>query len=220
MSGGALIAILADELVMDPNAVLGPVDPQLGSAQSAFPAASIVRALAQPNPNRDDQTLILGDVAEKALHQVRMTVKRLLLEHMPRPMPSGSPRSSPRASGHTTTRSTSPGSASSGLRSQRTCPVRSTTSWISSRRRASADRAWSSSRSRTPPRRLRCVLGAIAPQVSRASPFVPVRASTERNATAHRSPRRPRSRSRRRSGPRRVPQRRSAVRLRRPQRIP
>jgi ClpP class serine protease len=81
MSGGALLAISADELVMDPNAVLGPVDPQLGSAQSAFPAASIVRALAQPNPNRDDQTLILGDVAEKALRQVKATVKRLLLEH-------------------------------------------------------------------------------------------------------------------------------------------
>jgi ClpP class serine protease len=81
MSGGALLAISADELVMDPNAVLGPVDPQLGSAQSAFPAASIVRALAQPNPNRDDQTLILGDVAEKALRQVKGTVKKLLLEH-------------------------------------------------------------------------------------------------------------------------------------------
>src|SRR5882672_2064892 len=35
MSGGALLAISADELVMDPNAVLGPVDPQLGNAQSA-----------------------------------------------------------------------------------------------------------------------------------------------------------------------------------------
>jgi ClpP class serine protease len=81
MSGGALLAISADELVMDPNAVLGPVDPQLGNQQAAFPAASIVRALAQPNPNRDDQTLILGDVAEKALRQVRTTVKKLLLEH-------------------------------------------------------------------------------------------------------------------------------------------
>jgi ClpP class serine protease len=85
MSGGALLAISADELVMDPNAVLGPVDPQLGSPQSAFPAASIVRALQQPNQNRDDQTLILGDLAEKALRQVKGTVKRLLLEHYPEP---------------------------------------------------------------------------------------------------------------------------------------
>lgn len=81
MSGGALIALAADMIVMDPNAVLGPVDPQLGTQQAAFPAASILKALAQPNPNRDDQTLILGDVAEKALRQVRETLKRLLLEH-------------------------------------------------------------------------------------------------------------------------------------------
>jgi ClpP class serine protease len=81
MSGGALIALAADEIVMDPNAVLGPVDPQLGTQQAAFPAASIVRALAQPNPNRDDHILILGDVAEKALRQVKATVKHLLLEH-------------------------------------------------------------------------------------------------------------------------------------------
>lgn len=30
MSGGTLIALCADEIVMDPNAVLGPVDPQIG----------------------------------------------------------------------------------------------------------------------------------------------------------------------------------------------
>jgi ClpP class serine protease len=81
MSGGALIALAGDDIVMDPNAVLGPVDPQLGSQQAAFPAASILKALAQPNPNRDDQTLILGDLAEKALRQVKGTLKRLLLEH-------------------------------------------------------------------------------------------------------------------------------------------
>ena len=81
MSGGALIALAGDEIVMDPNAVLGPVDPQLGGQQAAYPAASILKALAQLNPNRDDQTLILGDLAEKALRQVKATVKRLLLEH-------------------------------------------------------------------------------------------------------------------------------------------
>jgi ClpP class serine protease len=81
MSGGTLIALAADEIVMDPNAVLGPVDPQLGMGQGSVAAASILRALAQPNPNRDDQTLILGDVAEKALRQVKATVKQLLLDH-------------------------------------------------------------------------------------------------------------------------------------------
>ncbi|MDR7418886.1 MAG: ATP-dependent Clp protease proteolytic subunit [Armatimonadota bacterium] len=82
MSGGTLIALAADQIIMDPDAVLGPVDPQLGSQQGGYyPAASILKALEQPNPNRDDQTLILGDVARKALAQVRSTVRGLLLEH-------------------------------------------------------------------------------------------------------------------------------------------
>ncbi len=81
MSGGTLVALAADEIVMDPNAVLGPVDPQLGTAQSSFAAASVLKALAQPNPNRDDTTLILGDLAEKALRQVHETARKLLLEH-------------------------------------------------------------------------------------------------------------------------------------------
>lgn len=76
MSGGTLVALAADEIVMDPNAVLGPVDPQLGY----FPAVSILKALQEPNPNRDDQTLILGDVAKKAIDQVYNAVYSLLLE--------------------------------------------------------------------------------------------------------------------------------------------
>jgi ClpP class serine protease len=82
MSGGTLVALAADEIVMDADAVLGPVDPQLGSPQSGYyPAASILKALEQPNPNRDDQTIILGDVAKKAINQVYETVRNLLLEH-------------------------------------------------------------------------------------------------------------------------------------------
>ena len=82
MSGGTLVALAADEIAMDPDAVLGPVDPQLGSPQGGYyPAASVLKALEQPNPNRDDQTLILGDVARKAIDQVHQTVYRLLLEH-------------------------------------------------------------------------------------------------------------------------------------------
>jgi ClpP class serine protease len=81
MSGGTLIALAADEIVIDPDAVLGPVDPQLGSQQGYYPAASILKALEQPNPNRDDHTLILGDVARKAIAQVHEAVRTLLLEH-------------------------------------------------------------------------------------------------------------------------------------------
>lgn len=81
MSDGTLIALAADEIVMDPNAVLGPVDPQLGGAQGGYsPAASVLKALETPNPNRNDETLIMGDVARKAIDQVNRTVQGLLLE--------------------------------------------------------------------------------------------------------------------------------------------
>ena len=76
----ATIGLAADEIVMDENAVLGPVDPQLGQ----YPAASIVKVLEKkPLSEIDDQTLILADVAEKALRQVKTTVKNLLKKHMP-----------------------------------------------------------------------------------------------------------------------------------------
>lgn len=79
MSGGTLIALAADEILMDPNAVLGPVDPQISSGwQSQLPAASILTALKEPNPNRDDQTLILGDIAKKAIRQVNAVIFNLL----------------------------------------------------------------------------------------------------------------------------------------------
>lgn len=83
MSGGTLIALAADEIVMDPNAVLGPVDPQLATGQGYLPAASVLKALEQPNPNRDDQTLILGDIARKAIQQVYETVYALLRDKLP-----------------------------------------------------------------------------------------------------------------------------------------
>jgi len=79
MSGGTLIALAADQIVMDENAVLGPVDPQLGQ----YPAASILRAVAQKDVNEvDDQTLILADVAQKAIQQVKRTVVEIVGERM------------------------------------------------------------------------------------------------------------------------------------------
>ncbi len=80
MSGGTLIALAADEIVMCPHAVLGPVDPQLGSR----PAASILRVLSRKQPaDMDDETLILADIAEKAVGQVCQAVQELLSDKMP-----------------------------------------------------------------------------------------------------------------------------------------
>ncbi|HEB74100.1 MAG TPA: hypothetical protein ENJ03_02640 [Candidatus Desulfofervidus auxilii] len=75
MSGGTLIALAADEIVMDRHAVLGPVDPQLGQ----YPAASILKVLEKKDINKiDDQTLIMADISFKALNQVKNCVKTIL----------------------------------------------------------------------------------------------------------------------------------------------
>ena len=79
MSGGTLIALAADEIIMDPHAVLGPVDPQLMN----LPAPSIINAVKKKDPNEvEDQTLIMADIAEKAINQVREFVYELLKDRM------------------------------------------------------------------------------------------------------------------------------------------
>jgi len=80
MSGGTLIALAADEIVMCEDAVLGPVDPQLGER----PAASILKAVRQkPIAEVNDETLILADQAEKALNQMEYEVGELLAQNYP-----------------------------------------------------------------------------------------------------------------------------------------
>jgi len=80
MSGGTLVALAADEIVMDPSAVLGPVDPQLGQRA----AASLVRVVeAKGIKECDDETLIQADQARMALKQVGDTVRELLEDKIP-----------------------------------------------------------------------------------------------------------------------------------------
>jgi ClpP class serine protease len=78
MSGGTMIALAADEIVVDAHASLGPVDPQLGQ----YPAASLVAVSERPG-DHDDQTLLMADVGRKAIAQVEGFTERLLGRHMP-----------------------------------------------------------------------------------------------------------------------------------------
>jgi ClpP class serine protease len=81
MSGGTLIALAADEIVMDSNAVLGPVDPQIGD----MPAASIVKILEFKKPSQiGDEMLVLIDMAAKARVQVASFVASILLKRLPK----------------------------------------------------------------------------------------------------------------------------------------
>lgn len=82
MSGGTMLALAADEIVMDANAVLGPVDPQLGNTA----ASSVLKVLEQKSISEiDDQTLIMGDLAQKAMQQVQKFVRTLLEDDVPEP---------------------------------------------------------------------------------------------------------------------------------------
>lgn len=62
---------------MGEHAVLGPVDPELGQ----YPAASLLKVMdRKPVAEIDDQTIILGDVARKAICQVEQFVREPLSE--------------------------------------------------------------------------------------------------------------------------------------------
>ncbi len=78
MSGGTMLALTANEIVMAPHAVLGPLDPQLGQ----HPAASILRAVEMKqakDKDIDDETLIMADIAGKAIVQLRAFIEGILI---------------------------------------------------------------------------------------------------------------------------------------------
>jgi ClpP class serine protease len=80
MSGGTLIALAADEIVMGKHAVLGPVDPQIGE----YPAASLQRLIeTKPVKEIDDRTWILADIGKKAINQLRQQVLTLIGDKYP-----------------------------------------------------------------------------------------------------------------------------------------
>jgi ClpP class serine protease len=79
MSGGTLIALAADEIVLGEFSVLGPIDPQI----AGFPAASIVKARDLKSIDSVfDLTVVLADMGEKALAQVKRGAVELLTPRM------------------------------------------------------------------------------------------------------------------------------------------
>ncbi len=85
MSGGTLIALAADEIWMDPNAVLGPLDPQLGVEQGFYaPAPSIVKVANLKGKDASDKLLLMADVAEKAMSEVKEMIVNLVEDRLGR----------------------------------------------------------------------------------------------------------------------------------------
>jgi ClpP class serine protease len=80
MSGGTLIALAADEIIMSKHAVLGPIDPQIGQS----PAASLVRVVEQkPIERIRDETLVMADVGRKAIAQLKQSASDILKRRLP-----------------------------------------------------------------------------------------------------------------------------------------
>jgi ClpP class serine protease len=80
MSGGTLIALAADEILMERYATLGPVDPQI----MGYPAAALLRVLAQkPIAAVSDETIVRAEVAKLAVQTVRRFVRWLLEDRLP-----------------------------------------------------------------------------------------------------------------------------------------
>ncbi|TRO47843.1 hypothetical protein E2P65_03785 [Candidatus Bathyarchaeota archaeon] len=79
MSGGTLIALAADEIMMDPHAVMGPVDPQLGDQQGMYAASSILKVVETKKTDElDDRTLYLAEESRKAIAQIEELVRKLV----------------------------------------------------------------------------------------------------------------------------------------------
>jgi len=75
MSGGTLIALAADQIVLNKHAVLGPIDPQIGG----LPAASLARVADEKSRDAtDDYTLVLADIGAKAINQLESAARELL----------------------------------------------------------------------------------------------------------------------------------------------
>src|SRR6202162_3068366 len=80
MSGGTLIALAADEIIMCEHSVLGPIDPQLGES----PAASLIKVIEKkPVAKIEDQKLIMVGVGRKAITQVKQAARELLTRRLP-----------------------------------------------------------------------------------------------------------------------------------------
>lgn len=79
MSGGTLIALAADEIVMGEFSLMGPIDPQI----AGLPGPSIVRVREQKSLDQiHDLTLVLADVSEKAITQLRKGAADLMASRL------------------------------------------------------------------------------------------------------------------------------------------
>ncbi len=79
MSGGSMIALAAHEVLMEKESILGPLDPQI----DGMPSRSLITLPARkPIQTISDQMVVLSEVAQRSVDQVKEIVKWLLEDKM------------------------------------------------------------------------------------------------------------------------------------------
>lgn len=79
MSGGALIALAADEIRMERFSVMGPLDPQI----DGLPSSSLVSLLERkPIQAIEDKTIVLADIAKLSIAEIQEFIRWLLKRRM------------------------------------------------------------------------------------------------------------------------------------------
>lgn len=78
MSGGTLISLGAEEIVMAPTAVLGPVDPQLLTFKGPVSLNALEKVAKRKGNNAADDTLMLASLASEATKQISDIIIGLL----------------------------------------------------------------------------------------------------------------------------------------------
>lgn len=68
MSGGTVIALATNEIVMDKDAVIGPIYPKIGDfLRGVYPAPSWIYAAEAKKENAAETTIVMSDISRKAL---------------------------------------------------------------------------------------------------------------------------------------------------------
>jgi ClpP class serine protease len=78
MSRGTLITLVADEIIMNPDAVLGPLDSQIHVGNKVYSAPSLVKTAKLKGRDAGDDMMVLDNVAEKAVEELQGLIDKLL----------------------------------------------------------------------------------------------------------------------------------------------
>jgi ClpP class serine protease len=78
MSGGTLISLAADEIVMAESSILGPIDPQILTFKGALPLSGLKKVAKTKGKKAQDETLMMASLATQATKQLSDLIIELI----------------------------------------------------------------------------------------------------------------------------------------------